>query len=779
MSGGLAVVLLGSGVLLAGTGAATAVERDSGAGPAVISPGQGPQEGGTAVTLPAPSALTFTQAVSGEAHTVALGDDGNTYAWGYNAYGQLGDGTVQVRNVPARVKVPAGVTFTQIAARGFFTVGLGDDGNTYAWGSNQYGQLGDGTTTHRNLPVLVQAPSGVKFTRITTGYNHTVAQGDDGNTYAWGLNASGQLGDGSNTDRNVPELVQASSQVKFTQVEAGYNQTLAVGTDGNTYAWGQNSSGQLGDGTTTDRNVPGLVQTPSGVAFTQIAAGGISALAVGDDGNTYAWGSNGYGQLGDGTTAQRIVPTPVQSPSGVTFTQISAGSYSSAALGDDGNAYGWGNNFYGRLGDGTSTQREVPTLAQLPSGVTFKRITAATDFTTAVGADGNVYAWGQYTYGRLGDGIATASRKVPGVVPTNDVVTGVLFDGVAGADFVHNADGTLTVVTPAHAPGAVDVSIEMTRYGVVLPPLVYPSAYTYVAPVKVSITTGSLPAGRVSASYSAVLAATGTAPFAWSVTNGNLPDGLKLDRASGKLSGVPTKAGTFKFTVTVEDSAGSASKVFSITVKQDDVTACVAPRKVPVFADTPLSHKFYKEIDWMECMKYSTGWRQPVGKPLYKPQDNLERQAMAAFIFRMEAPKGYKAPKVSPFADVKPGDSFYTEMAWMYEKGYATGWAEPSGKPTYRPHEPLSREAMAAFIYRLEASTNPAAKNYKAPAKSPMADMKPGMKFYKEISWMYSEGLSTGNKVGNTKEYWPKDDLSRQAMAAFIYRLVTDYRATK
>ncbi|QIK63669.1 DUF4822 domain-containing protein [Leucobacter viscericola] len=194
-------------------------------------------------------------------------------------------------------------------------------------------------------------------------------------------------------------------------------------------------------------------------------------------------------------------------------------------------------------------------------------------------------------------------------------------------------------------------------------------------------------------------------------------------------------------------------------------------RTVPVFADTPVSHKFYKEIDWMHFMEYSTGWRQAAGKPVYKPKDKLERAAMAAFIYRMEAPKNYEAPKVSPFADVKPGDPFYKEIAWMFEKGYATGWAEPSGKPTYRPKNKLSREAMAAFIYRLEAP-----RNYQAPTSSPLADMKPGMKFYKEISWMYSEKLTTGNKVGSAKEYWPKDELSREAMAAFIFRLVNDYR---
>ncbi|MCW2289615.1 DNA-binding beta-propeller fold protein YncE [Leucobacter luti] len=199
---------------------------------------------------------------------------------------------------------------------------------------------------------------------------------------------------------------------------------------------------------------------------------------------------------------------------------------------------------------------------------------------------------------------------------------------------------------------------------------------------------------------------------------------------------------------------------------------CTPARKSPVFADVALTQKFYTEIDWMHCMKLSTGTRQPPAKPLYKPMDNLSREAMAAFMFRLEAPKNYTAPKVSPFADVKPGDAFYTQIAWMWEAKLSTGTAQASGKPLFKPKESLSREAMAAFIYRLESP-----KKYTAPKVSPMADMKPGMKFYKEISWMYSEKLTTGNKVGNTKEFWPKNKLSREAMAAFIYRLVTDYRA--
>ncbi|QIK64393.1 hypothetical protein G7068_15140 [Leucobacter viscericola] len=340
------------------------------------------------------------------------------------------------------------------------------------------------------------------------------------------------------------------------------------------------------------------------------------------------------------------------------------------------------------------------------------------------------------------------------------------------------AQWKLGATTPAELKlGVVSDNSAKGSYSAVTTYPVVPAKYTNANPVS----------AKVGAQYAADLTVTpGFVATNHSITSGSVP-GLTLDKKTGKLSGKPTKAGTFKFSTASSDAAGNAVVgTWSITVAADSgngngngngngggsgTDKCSAPRPIPVFADTPLAHKFYKEIDWMECMKYSTGWRQPVGKPLYKPADNLERQAMAAFIYRMEAPKNYKAPKVSPFADVKPGDSFYKEIAWMYESKLSTGYRETGGKPTFRPHDSLSREAMAAFIYRLEAP-----KNYTAPKVSPMADMKPGMSFYKEISWMYSEKLSTGNKTATGKEYWPKDDLSRQAMAAFIYRLVLDYR---
>lgn len=184
------------------------------------------------------------------------------------------------------------------------------------------------------------------------------------------------------------------------------------------------------------------------------------------------------------------------------------------------------------------------------------------------------------------------------------------------------------------------------------------------------------------------------------------------------------------------------------------------------FPDVSQNHKFFKEIEWMGTSGLSTGIKSANGsEALYKPYYKVSREAMAAFLYRLEK-STYRGPATSPFADVKRGDPFYNEIAWMYQKGYSTGIAQPSGKPRYEPKSQVSREAMAAFIYRLNNAT------YQGPATSPFSDMRKGDKFYNEITWMYQQKLSTGIAQPSGKpKYAPKDRVSREAMAAFIYRL--------
>ncbi|QIM19185.1 hypothetical protein G7066_12530 [Leucobacter coleopterorum] len=244
-------------------------------------------------------------------------------------------------------------------------------------------------------------------------------------------------------------------------------------------------------------------------------------------------------------------------------------------------------------------------------------------------------------------------------------------------------------------------------------------------------------------------------------------------------------SGTLKYKVKAEDLDAqiiarlyshdheiiAESKPVTLTAAKEEVKKCKTPRSRSVFTDVAPGQKFYTEIDWMHCAGLTTGIKTPNGVT-FAPKQELSREAMAAFMFRMEGDNKYVAPKVSPFADVTPSDKFYREIAWMAEKKLSTGTRQATGKPLFKPKDELSREAMAAFIYRMEKP-----KGYVAPKSAVFADMRSGAKFYTEVSWMYDAKLSTGYKqsVGKPK-FEAKRSLSREAMAAFMYRLVTDYR---
>lgn len=186
-----------------------------------------------------------------------------------------------------------------------------------------------------------------------------------------------------------------------------------------------------------------------------------------------------------------------------------------------------------------------------------------------------------------------------------------------------------------------------------------------------------------------------------------------------------------------------------------------------VFLDVRPWSSFFREINWMGTSKLSTGNRLPGcgSKATYNPKSQVSREAMAAFLYRLANAK-FTPPKVSPFSDVQPGHKFYREITWMHAQGLSTGNRVPGGKPRFAPGESVSREAMAAFLYRFQNA------KYTAPSTSPFADVQRGDKFYREIAWMRASKVSTGNAQPTGKpKYLPKDRVSREAMAAFIYRV--------
>lgn len=339
----------------------------------------------------------------------------------------------------ARPLIPAGtdLSFTRLTSGAQHSCGLTSGGVAWCWGENGSGQLGDGTTTDRPVPTLVSG--GRTFSTISAGFSHTCALTTDGAAWCWGSNANGRLGDGTTTNRTVPTAV--ATGVVFTSILAPAN-TCALSTAGAAWCWGNNFNGQVGDGTNTDRSQPTAVQ--GGHVFTSLGGGSTSFCGITTAGATYCWGDNGSGQLGDGTTTHRS--QPVLLLGGLSFRFIGTGRSSHVCgitTGDD--LYCWGDNEDGQVGDSSTTDRTQP--VRVAAGVKFTFVSTAnanasgSGHTCAVRTDGITLCWGGRDYGKSGNG-APAGRSLTPV----EIFGGVRFDMVsAGGD--HSCGLSRTGVT--------------------------------------------------------------------------------------------------------------------------------------------------------------------------------------------------------------------------------------------------------------------------------------------------------------------------------------------
>ncbi|BDR53387.1 hypothetical protein KIM372_12940 [Bombiscardovia nodaiensis] len=532
-----------------------------------IDPAVGPTSGGNTVNITPPSppkGIVYQQISAGYYLSLAIGSDGNTYAWGNNQYGQLGDTTTISRKLPVKVHAPTGVHFTAISAGGYHALALGDDGNVYAWGLNRYGQLGDGTTDDKHKPVVVHngaLPTGQHLTTISAGFYHSMALGSDNKPYAWGLNNHGQLGDNTTSsaahetdgtpthttaDKIEPVLVHNGALPAgehFTSISAGYWHNLAIGSDHKTYAWGLNYHGELGNGiqgggsevnkipitANGDQSEPVLVHNgalPASEHFTTVSAGGYHSLALGSDGQTYSWGVNNYGQLGNDTSgingndgsANKSEPILVNHgalPASEHFVTIGAGGAHNLAIGTDGKTYAWGWNMYDQIGDGTSVDRNEPTLTHsgaLQATGRFTTISAGGWHNLALGSDKHTYAWGWNDSGLLGDS-TTLDKNEPVLVGLEELlVTGIKFDQIEATP-APVWDSTLKkwkVTAPAHNPGRITTNIHWTLDGVAQADYPLPYDYQWNLPA-----AGTIPLQHLAGST--LLAITGLAALPWTI----------------------------------------------------------------------------------------------------------------------------------------------------------------------------------------------------------------------------------------------------------------------
>ena len=379
---------------------------------------------------------------AGNSHTMVIRVDGSLWGWGDNGLGQLGDGTSIRRSTPIWIMDDV----VAVATGSQHTMALRADGSLWGWGSNSVGQIGDGSPANfRLIPVRIMDD----VVAVATGFQHTMAITTDSNLWGWGYNRFGLVGDGTSTHHHRPVKIMDN----VTSVSAGDSHTMAIRADGSLWGWGRNMNGLLGDGTTIGRNAPVWIMDD----VVEVAAGIVHTIAVKTDGCLWGWGENWAGQLGDGTTINRHSPVLIKchapAPPTVVNNRISAGNRHSFVIMPDNSLWGWGDNLWGQVGDGTRTDRHIPVW--IMDDVV--AVTAGGLQTMAIRTDGSLWGWGWNQSGELGDGT------------TNDHLAPVwIMDDVVAVAGVGSHSHTMAIRTDGSLWGWGNIMVEQSGNGIVV-----------------------------------------------------------------------------------------------------------------------------------------------------------------------------------------------------------------------------------------------------------------------------------------------------------------------
>jgi uncharacterized repeat protein (TIGR02543 family) len=379
----------------------------------------------------------FAKIETGPNNSFAITSLGQIYSWGSDLFGQLGSG--DSRYFPEKIIFPdllLGEMITEISANanGSHTLALSNFGKVYAWGRNQFGRLGDGTDINRGTPVLTNfTSSGLmeseKIVTIKAATSHSIALTNQGRIFVWGDNSYGQIGDGRSSAVYYPKLLNLELQEneKATQIEVGDNHNVVLTSNSRIFTWGFNNSSQLGDGTTIDKKVPTLISNAflsENEIITKIYSGSYYNYLTTSNGKVYGWGDNFYGVLGNGTQDYLLQPTLITFNNllnSETFVSFDLGIYHSLGITNLGNIYSWGRNTLGRLGNGTNVDSYSPVLVlinQLVENEYIVDFSAGFSHSLVLTNIGRTIVWGYNGYGQLGDG--SNINKVNPFYLTND-----------------------------------------------------------------------------------------------------------------------------------------------------------------------------------------------------------------------------------------------------------------------------------------------------------------------------------------------------------------------
>lgn len=363
----------------------------------------------------------FDRVAAGANHTCAIGDNGQTYCWGDDRFGQLGarmDETCRGKHCPRPVPLEGALIITRIALGERHTCGIAG-GLLYCWGFDRNGQLGTDsmvaefcqeTPAFKCAVVPRRAAVGLPMVSVTAASTHSCGLSADGRAFCWGRNLGMQLGTGDTSERHQP--VALETDLEFESISTGFAHTCGIVPPSNAYCWGHGSSGRLGTGDNDDRPAPARVGGDTlGRLWGQIDAGEGHTCGVETNGVVSCWGLGNEGQLGIGDRISRGRPAPVDVPGRT--AQVSAGGFHSCAVTRRGDLYCWGANDRGQLGIGVAGRQLRPT--RVPLYMRVIHVSAGLAHTCAVIADGSVFCWGVNDFGQLGDG-TREDRRSPVVV---------------------------------------------------------------------------------------------------------------------------------------------------------------------------------------------------------------------------------------------------------------------------------------------------------------------------------------------------------------------------
>jgi alpha-tubulin suppressor-like RCC1 family protein len=410
VAGGLAWTTKSGNAAVASVATATGRVTGVAVGTETINATQDSVVGSVTITVTAP----WKDVSAGGFQTIARRADGKLYSWGQNNWGQLGDSSTTARLTPVVVANGAATTaWSKISVGDQFAVAIrantgatATGGSLWSWGLNTYGQLGQGDQTNRSTPT--QIGKDTTWIGVWAGKYHVVALKADGTLWAWGRNAEGQLGDTTVQVRTAPVKVGGTDKTNTTTyiaASAGGTHTLAIQKDGSLSTWGDNSSGQLGNAAVSTSPVSTPAKIGS-LTYVAVSAGGSHSMAIDTSGKLWAWGANGSGQLGN-NAGSGTVSAPTQISTDADWTLVSAGGLHTLAVRSNGTLWAWGANSDGQLGDGSGADQFSPVQVGLDR--TWTGISAGAIHSAGLKADNTLWTWGGNADGQLGNGKTTTS----------------------------------------------------------------------------------------------------------------------------------------------------------------------------------------------------------------------------------------------------------------------------------------------------------------------------------------------------------------------------------